>query len=232
MSSNELIKGFEPWYHSFYFNGIRFGTKDNIVASKLRVEEFYTFFTNSKRILELGSLEGSDSFYLAKKQDVKVIAIEARRENINKSEFLRKHYSLDNIIFIQEDLDEINFEDFDDFDAVLCCGILYHLKEPWKLIQKLSKITNNLYLWTHYWGDNSLTEIVSNYRVKRVNTFSNSPNIRAISNYTYWLTYESLINLLRENGFSHFHKVEKSVNQFEDERICFAKLIVSKIRQS
>jgi hypothetical protein len=44
------------------------------------------------------------------------------------------------------------------FDAVIACGVLYHMEEPIALIDDLARLADTLLIWTHYFDDRMLRE--------------------------------------------------------------------------
>ena len=83
-------------------------------------------------ILELGSLEGGHTFAMAKHKEVeKILAIEGRQANIAKTNFMKQILGINNIEFLNANLESIDLAALWQFDAVYCVGLLYHLPQPW-----------------------------------------------------------------------------------------------------
>lgn len=92
------------------------------------------------RILDLGSLEGGLSFEMAR-EGWDVTGIEGRESNFRKAELIRRYFALQNLRFEMRDVKELSRERDGQFDAVLCCGLLYHLDDPFAFLRKLREIT-------------------------------------------------------------------------------------------
>ncbi len=112
---------------------------------------------------------------------------------------------------------QVNLENFElltlgTFDAVFCSGLLYHLPEPWKLIQRCAQVSPNLFLWTHYAGENEAEERVNGLRGKWHEEGGLGDPTSGLSKKSFWPTLGSLINLLTKNGFNTIHLIENELN--------------------
>ncbi len=92
----------------------------------------------ARRILELGSLEGAHTVQLAARPGVEeVVAIEGRAANIRKAELVTRLLEVRNVRYVEANLETTDLlAQFGRFDAIFCSGLLYHLPEPWKLIEQ------------------------------------------------------------------------------------------------
>lgn len=101
------------------------------------MQQFFESFPNLRSILELGSPEGGHTFVLAGHPGVeRVLAIEGRLANVEKAKFIGSLLGISNVEFKQANLEELELTSLGQFDAIFCCGLLYHLPEPWKLISQ------------------------------------------------------------------------------------------------
>jgi SAM-dependent methyltransferase len=129
-----------PWIFKFRIDGTDYGGEISALGD-MRVERFFRFAPNAANILELGALEGAQTFILAERSGVKkVIALKGRAANLRKARFLQELLRVENAEFAQANLEETDLSSYGKFDAVFCCGLLYHLPKPWKLIQRLPSI--------------------------------------------------------------------------------------------
>lgn len=92
------------------------------------------------RILDLGSLEGGLTLEMAR-EGWNATGIEGRRENFEKAELIRELYALDNLHFQHRDVKTLSRERDGEFDAILCCGLLYHIDNPFALLETLAEMT-------------------------------------------------------------------------------------------
>lgn len=103
------------------------------------------------RVLDIGCNAGYDSFLMASHGAIEVVGLEPHGF-YHQAMFLNAVYGLPNVKFMKlgwEDLDERYFSDF---DLVNCQGLLYHVKEPGLLLDKLARVMRpgaNLLLETH-----------------------------------------------------------------------------------
>src|ERR1043166_1060321 len=136
----DLTSEFEklaPWVFKFRIEGTDYGGEVNALTDP-RVEQFFRFAPDAETIVELGSLEGAHTFMLAKHSGVsRVLGLEGRERNLRKARLVQELWQVRNAEFAQANLEDGDLSAFGKFDAVFCSGILYHLPEPWKLIERL-----------------------------------------------------------------------------------------------
>ena len=111
-----------------------------------------------RRILELGPLEASHTWMLEQHHPSVIDSIEA-----NKLSFLR-------CLVVKELLDlkiaKFHLGDFSAwldktdqrYDFIVASGVLYHMKDPVRLIQAMAEHANAFYLWTHYVSDEAMPQ--------------------------------------------------------------------------
>jgi hypothetical protein len=200
-----------PWITKFYINGVACGG-DFDASHDLRIDQFFQHFPDAKTILELGSLEGGHTFRLAEK--AKVLALEGRQRNIDKALHMQRLLGVRNVDFRLTNLEEDELASYGRFDAVMCCGILYHMPRPWLLLKRISLITDKVFIWTHY-AEEATHEIEGysgcwyrerRYRGHRV--FNKSNPLSGLSGRSYWLTLDALTTILKSLGFSIIDIIE------------------------
>ena len=155
-----------------------------------------------KTILELGSLEGAQSFILAEHPGVKrVVALEGREANLRKARLVQELLEIPNVEFIQANLEHADLTGFRKFDAVFCCGLLYHLPEPWTLLEQLPEIAPLLFVWTQYAADNEAHDLARGLRGKiHIEGGADEP-LSGMSSTATWLTLDSLRDVLATSGY-------------------------------
>jgi SAM-dependent methyltransferase len=122
----------------------------------------YPWFVSARRILEtvfpgdkgrfriadLGCLEGGYAVEFAR-MGFQVLGVEVRESNIAACRYVKANTNLPNLQFVQDDA--WNIGKYGSFDAVFCCGLLYHLDHPKQFLGTLSGITKKLLiLQTHF----------------------------------------------------------------------------------
>ena len=188
-----------PWYTQFVVNGERMGGEHSF-AEDPRVELFFEWLGEPESILELSSFEGGHSLRLAAGAHVKrLLGLEGRIESIERAGLAARALGLKNIEFLQADLDRDELSPYGQFDAVFCAGLLYHLTKPWKLIEEIAKVTDRLFLDTHF-SDTEEVEI-EGYRGSWYREGGYSDPLSGLSPASLWLALPSLENALRRAGF-------------------------------
>ena len=99
-------------------------------------------------VADVGCLEGGYAVEFAR-AGFDVLGVEARPENLASALAVAAAVRLPNLRFVRDDAR--NLHRHGQFDAVFCCGLLYHLDEPAAFLNMLGKITRRLLiLQTHY----------------------------------------------------------------------------------
>jgi SAM-dependent methyltransferase len=110
-----------------------------------------TVFPGSKshlRIADLGCLEGGYSVEFAR-MGFQTLGLDVRESNIARCRYVKARTNLPNLEFVCDDA--WNIAKYGPFDAVFCCGLLYHLDRPRQFLQILSDVTKKLLiLQTHF----------------------------------------------------------------------------------
>lgn len=100
------------------------------------------------RLADVGCLEGGFAVEFAR-MGFQVLGIEVRELNIAACNYVKSKTDLPNLAFIQDNA--LNIAEHGTFDAVFCCGLLYHLDRPKKYLETLSAVTKKLLiLQTHF----------------------------------------------------------------------------------
>lgn len=190
-----------PWITHFAIDGVESGGNFHALAD-LRVDQFFECFPAARTILDLGSLEGGQTFSLARRAHVeRVLGLEARAANIEKARFVQPLLGVRNAEFLQADLETADLASFGQFDAVFCSGLLYHLLEPWKLIGQIPRVAPRLFVWTQYADDLSADKTLAGYRGCDYTEGGIDEPLSGMSPTSFWLTLGSLIKALTASGF-------------------------------
>jgi hypothetical protein len=190
-----------PWVFQFRIAGQVHGGGISAVGDA-RIEQFFRFAPDATTILELGALEGAHTFLLAERPGVqRVLALEGREANLRKARFVQKLLQIGNVEFRQANLEHGELSTFGKFDAVFCSGLLYHLPEPWRLIDQLAAIAPVLFIWTQYAAESDAKDIDQGLRgAIHVEGGADEP-LSGMSATAMWLTLDSLRTLLARSGY-------------------------------
>jgi hypothetical protein len=204
MNESDLAEKFAalgPWIFQFQIGGKNYGGGISAVEDP-RVDWFLRFAPKVETILELGALEGAHTFILAKHPGVKrVLALEGRQSNLRKARFVQELLEIPNIEFAQANLEDADLARFGKFDGVFCCGLLYHLPEPWRLLEQLPAIAPRLFIWTQYAAENEAHDLGNGWRGKTYTEGGPDEPLSGLSPTATWLTLQSLRDLLRASGY-------------------------------
>jgi hypothetical protein len=200
-----------PWVFQFRIDGHDYGGATSAVGD-VRLERFFRFAPNAANILELGALEGAHTFILAERPGVKrVLALEGREVNLRKARLIQNLLQVRNVEFAQANLEERDLAAFGKFDAIFCSGLIYHLPEPWKLIEKLPAIAPSLFIWTHYAPDADAEVISNGLRGKILGEGGSEEPLSGMSPTSMWLTLGSLITSLTKSGYRSIHVIHNDL---------------------
>ncbi|RYE51239.1 MAG: class I SAM-dependent methyltransferase [Hyphomicrobiales bacterium] len=173
-----------------------------------------------RTLLELGPLEGAHSFMLQQYGAKEVISVEANAGAFLRCLCVKEIFGLDRVRFRLGDFGQYLAASDRQFDAIIACGVLYHLTDPVALLQQIAAHTDKVMLWTHYYdklaildradrhlfvSDRGVDQLLGKYRgVRKLYAqealdwkgFSGGVNTHAI-----WLEQASILNFFRDAGF-------------------------------
>jgi SAM-dependent methyltransferase len=211
MKPAELAAEFEklaPWIFQFRVDGRDYGGGISAVGDA-RIDQFFRFAPKVETILELGALEGAQTFLLAERPGVqRVLALEGREANLRKARFVHELLRARNVEFAQANLEHASLAQLGKFDAVFCCGLLYHLPEPWKLIQQLPAIAPTLFIWTQYAAEEEAIDIEHGLRGKIHGEGGPDEPLSGMSPTAMWLTLPSLRSVLSASGYKKIEIID------------------------
>ncbi len=166
-------------------------------------------------ILDLGCLEGGYSVEFAR-MGFRAVGLEVRANSIAACLYVKSRVDLPNLSFVQDDA--WNAERHGQFDAVFCCGLLYHLDRPRTFIRMLSRLaTRVVIIQTHFATEkptnkfnlSDMTEhdqaagrwygefaTVPDAVIKESSRWSSWDNTKS-----FWLTKGWILQALNEGGF-------------------------------
>jgi 2-polyprenyl-3-methyl-5-hydroxy-6-metoxy-1,4-benzoquinol methylase len=203
MTLKEQFDSYGQWKTQFIIEGQKYGGMHSYKGDP-RIRDFFAWCDKHESILELGSCEGGHTALLSEKAQ-SVIGIEGKEHLIKRAQFAMQALGISNCEFRKANFDEcISISGIleSPVDAVFCSGILYHLKSPWNLIKEISKVTDRLYLATHYATEKDAFCV--GYCGKFME--DGSPDDWAgITPYAFWFTLPSLMDCLEDNGFHVEH---------------------------
>ena len=203
-SASDLTTEFaklSPWIFQFRIGGRDYGGGISAVGD-VRIERFFQFTPHPGTILELGALEGAQTFILAERPGVqRVLALEGREANLRKARFVQELLQVRNVEFAQTNLEHADLTQYGKFDVVFCCGLLYHLPEPWKLVEQLPAVASSLFIWTQYAAEEEAFDLQDGLRGKIHGEAGPDEPLSGLSPTATWLTLASLRTVLSVSGY-------------------------------
>jgi hypothetical protein len=200
-----------PWIFQFRICDRDYGGGISAVGDA-RIDQFFRFAPSPATILELGSLEGAHTFLLAESPGVqRVVAIEGREANLRKARFVQQLLGIANAEFVQANLEHGDLARFGKFDAVFCSGLLYHLPEPWELIDQLPALAPVLFVWTQYAAEDDAHDLENGLRGKTYIEGGPDEPLSGMSRSATWLTLPSLRAALTRAGYGRIEIIHDDV---------------------
>lgn len=150
MTPEELETGFAalaPWIAGFKIGERWYGGDFRPPNDWERV--LFGRWPKVETILELGCCEGQHTQHLAA-QAKRVLALDARQKSLERVKFTMQAMGHSHVEFAHGNLETMELSGLGRFDVCYCVGLLYHLVNPWHLIERLPAVTDRVMLWTHY----------------------------------------------------------------------------------
>lgn len=188
------------------------------VSAKGMLDTVFPGERSKIRIADLGCLEGGYAVEFAR-LGFDSMGLEVRESNFAACEYVKVKTDLPNLHFVRDDA--WNLEKYGPFDAVFCCGLLYHFDQPRAYLQMLGRVcTKLLILQTHFASaddDANTTHHLSKlmeheglpgrwYREKIIGDWEfahrEKHKLASWNNRTsFWIQREYLLQAVREVGF-------------------------------
>lgn len=162
------------------------------------------------RVADLGCLEGGYSVYLAR-AGYDVLGIEGQPDNFAICEWVSGQVGLDNLRFVRDDVR--NIREYEEFDAVLCAGLLYHLDRPVEFLRTLGEVTRRLLIVSANYATHGGRELdvhapmlsaeLTEHEGKLGRWFGEQPGPWSSlgNSRSFWLEKQDLLRALVESGF-------------------------------
>lgn len=173
-----------------------------------------------RTVLELGPLEGAQSFMLQHYGAKEVIAVEANAGAFLRCLCVKEIFGLDRVRFLLGDFGQYLEASERQFDAIIASGVLYHMTDPVALLQQIVAHTDKVMLWTHYYdelaildradrqlfiSDRGVDQLLGKYRGVRKLYAQEALDWKGFSGgtntHTIWLEQASILEFFRDSGF-------------------------------
>jgi trans-aconitate methyltransferase len=183
-------------------------------------------------ILDLGCNEGTSSFLLGQ-TGARILGIEGREDAVQRAEFVKRTLRFDHVEFRVGNVMEFSL--WEEADAIYAAGILYHLEDPFGLLDALETHAKQaVYFCTHCAPANTTEQkqpisqrlqespVKTSFRGKPMNVahFEEPDDIREVqesfrrhprsglgNTVSVWLTQASLVQAMGAIGFRHHRRL-------------------------
>jgi hypothetical protein len=105
---------------------------------------------SNKSILELGPLEGGHSYMMSDMGAESVTSIESNSRAFIKCLIVKEILQMGNVNFLLGDFDKFLQTTNKKYDFVLASGVIYHCLNPIQVLSNISKVTDQIGIWSHY----------------------------------------------------------------------------------
>jgi len=184
-----------------------------------------------KKLLELGPLEGGHTYMLDRIGVKEIVSVEANTRAFLKCLIVKEIFKLKNSRFLLGDFVEYLEQSKDQYDAIIASGVLYHMSNPLRLLELISKHTDKVMLWTHYYDEavirinpalsakfgkmetSQQRGVVIECAIQSYNEALNWNGFCGGSAPTsVWLTRNTLLEYLKALGFTHLNIANDDIN--------------------
>ena len=210
-----------PWITGFEFGGAQYGGQYRADTDS-RVLRFISKFRerlaasnrgrdHPLRILECGCLEGGHTSVLAQAfPDAEITAVDVRETSLEKAKFILSASGIAKVQLIKENLDEPSPALSQQYDAIFCVGLLYHLRDPAAFLARAAQATGFLWLSTIICAEPEATIVEREYRGRFLGETIEHP-LAGVNWQSFLPTIGSLSDMLWSGGFSEISLLEKSM---------------------
>jgi hypothetical protein len=116
------------------------------------------------------------------------------------------------VTFVCDDLDEPAHSFKDDFDAIYCVGLLYHLKYPAAFLKRCGERSAALWLWTVYCAESEAQIMDGQHRGRIYNEPVEHP-LSGVRTESFFPTLGSLIEMCLEAGYTKVEVLNKEMTE-------------------
>src|SRR5438874_7274054 len=229
LGRQELVNEFDaaqfealgPWITGFELGGNHYGGQyradtDSRVLRFIRTFRKRLAASNRGRdqplrILECGCLEGGHTSVLAQAfPEAEITAVDVRETSLEKAKFILSASGITNVRLTKENLNEPSPALSQQYDAIFCVGLLYHLRDPAAFLTRAAQATGFLWLSTVVCAEPEATTVEDNFRGRFFGEAVEHP-LSGVDPQSFQPTIGSLADMLWAAGFNEILLLEKSM---------------------
>lgn len=191
-------------------------------------------------VLELGPFEAYNTWQLEKFGAKSIKSIEANNLNFLKCLIVKEIAGI-KARFLYGGFIPYFEKCSEKFDIVWASGVLYHHIEPLKLLESISRFTDKVFVYTHYYDEDVIqaNKFLSDYFIKENNVTTENNCYQAelhyksynenkdctfcggIEDFSFWMEKKDILGFLHHLGFN---KIKIKLNQLDNPNgpvLCF-----------
>jgi SAM-dependent methyltransferase len=149
-----------------------------------------------KRILELGPLEASHTYAMERRGAADILAIEANSHAFMRCLIVKDLLGM-RAHFLLGDFSKFLKAGNSRFDIILASGVLYHMPDPLEVIENITRATDAVAVWTHYYD----AAILVGHKTLD-HKFDHTPIQRDFHGATFTVHEQRYLEALALSGFS------------------------------
>jgi hypothetical protein len=173
------------------------------------------------KVIELGPLEAGHTYMMEQRGAESILAIEANTRAYLKCLITKEIFNLKHSRFVLGDFVQYLRQSDEHYRFCLASGVLYHMLDPVELIQLISKTSDTILLWTHYYDQETVRanpamsikfpQIVNSEHGGFKHTLYKYAYLDALnwqgfcggrSPHSFWMSKEDILSCLRYFGFT------------------------------
>ncbi len=143
-----------------------------------------------RHVLELGPLEGAHTYMLEQANCASITSIEGNPRAYLKCLVLKEVLRLQRARFLCGDFVEYLRAAPPKADLVIASGVLYHMTSPVELLHLISRVTDCVFLWSHYYDDAAIakqTQIRKKLTSRMASEYQGFQHV--LFRYEYWSSF-------------------------------------------
>jgi hypothetical protein len=157
-----------------------------------------------RTVLELGPLEAGHTYMIERAGAASILSIEANTRAYLKCLIVKELLELHRARFVCGDFVEFLRTNQAHYDVCIASGVLYHMRNPIELLALLAKASDRLYIWSHYYDHNLLS---NNPVLADKYTSSNIAEYEGFKCELYRQEYLSALNVMHFCGGSDVYSL-------------------------